>query len=278
MIRVIEHKLSTMKKIVYALFAAIVMVFVLGSCGSSRQVAYFQNADSVNLAASRVLYDARIMPKDQLTITVVTTDPKASAPFNLSVSNTIGVGGQMNNSTSSLQGYLVDNQGDIDFPVVGKLHVAGLTKGECEELVKGKIKQYLASGENPIVTVRMSSFRVAVTGEVASPGVVSVTYEKMSIIESLAQCGDLTIYGKRKNVMLIRQDENGQKHIHYLDLTDANIFNSPYYYLQQNDIIYVEPNNAKKGGAGLSSSTSFWISLTSSLISLTSLIVNLVRN
>lgn len=267
-----------MKKIVYVLMAAIVMVFVLGSCQSSKQVAYFQNADTVNLAASRVLYDARIMPKDQLTITVVTTDPKASAPFNLSVSNTIGAGGQMDNSSSSLQGYLVDNQGNIDFPVVGKLHVAGLTKGECEDLVKGKIKQYLASGENPIVTVRMSSFRVAVTGEVASPGVVSVPYEKMSIIEALAQCGDLTIYGKRKNVMLIRQDENGQKHVHYLDLTDANIFNSPYYYLQQNDIIYVEPNNAKKGGAGLSSSTSFWISLTSSLISLTSLIVNLVRH
>lgn len=267
-----------MKKLFFIAMFAVAMALTLGSCGSSKQVAYFQNADSVNLSASKMLYDAKIMPKDQLTITVVTTDPKAAIPFNLTVPNTLGNGGQISSGGSgSLQAYLVDNDGFINFPVLGKIKVAGLTKSECEDLVKNELSKYMAPTEKPVVTVKMSSFRVVVTGEVASPGVISVPYEKMSVLEALAQCGDLTIYGKRKNVMLIREDATGLKSIHHLDLTDANIFNSPYYYLQQNDILYVEPNKAKKGGAGISSTTSFWVSLSSSLISIASLIVNIVR-
>lgn len=266
-----------MKKLLFAVVVAMTMVLALSSCGSAKQVAYFQNADSVNLAASKVLYDAKIMPKDQLTITVVTTDPKAAAPFNISVGGSVGNDGSLSSSAGSLQGYLVDNHGDIDFPVLGKLHVVGLTKGECEEMIKVRVKKYLAENENPIVTVRMASYRVVVTGEVASPGVVTVPYENMSVLEAIAKSGDLTLYGKRKNVMLIREDASGQKSIHRLDLTDANLINSPYFYLQQNDIVYVEPNTAKKGGAGLSSNTSFWISLTSSVISIASLVVNILR-
>lgn len=266
-----------MKKLLLAAVVAMTMILALGSCKSAKQVAYFQNADSISLAASKVLYDAKIMPKDQLTITVVTTDPKASAPFNISVGGSLGNDGSLSSGSGSLQGYLVDNQGYIDFPVLGRLHVVGLTKGECEDLIKSKIKPYLSATENPIVTVRMASYRVVVTGEVGSPGVVSVPYEKMSVLEALAKSGDLTLYGKRKNVMLIREDVSGQKSVHRLDLTDANLINSPYFYLQQNDILYVEPNGAKKGGAGLSNSTSFWISLTSSLISIASLVVNILR-
>lgn len=266
-----------MKKLLFAVVVAMTMVLALSSCRSAKEVAYFQNADSVNLAASKVLYDAKIMPKDQLTITVVTTDPKAAAPFNISVGGSVGNDGSLSSSAGSLQGYLVDNHGDIDFPVLGKLHVVGLTKGECEEMIKARVKTYLAENENPIVTVRMASYRVVVTGEVASPGVVTVPYEKMSVLEAIAKSGDLTLYGKRKNVMLIREDASGQKSIHRLDLTDANLINSPYFYLQQNDIVYVEPNKAKKGGAGLSNSTSFWISLTSSVISIASLVVNILR-
>lgn len=129
------------------------------------------------------------------------------------------------------QGYLVDNSGNIEFPVVGTLHVGGLTKKQAEDLIKEKVKPYLAAKENPIVTVRMASYHVSILGEVTRPGIISVPQEKMSILEALAQAGDLTIYGKRNNVLLIRQDEAGEKHTYRMNLNDANIINSPFYYL-----------------------------------------------
>ena len=233
-----------MKKLLLSV-VAIAMILFMGSCGSTKNVTYFQNIDSISLAASRGLYDARIMPKDQLTITVLTTDPEAAKPFNLAVSSVLSPGGHLGSSAGTLQTYLVDNSGFINFPIIGKIHVSGLTKTECEDLIKSKVQPYLASTENPVVTVKMSSYRVTVTGEVNSPGVIPVDDEKMSIIEALAKAGDLTIYGIRDNVLLIREDANGEKHHVRLNLNDTNIINSPYYYLQQNDIVYVEPNKVR---------------------------------
>ena len=261
-----------MKKLVYSTLVALTMILVLGSCGSTKNVAYFQNADSISLAASRMLYEAKIMPKDELTITVITTDPKAAMPFNLSVSQTLGNSGQLSSGAGSLQGYLVDNSGNIEFPVVGTL-----TKKQAEDLIKKKVKPYLAAKENPIVTVRMASYHVSVLGEVTKPGIISVPQEKMSVLEALAQAGDLTIYGKRDNVLLIRQDAAGEKHTYRMNLNDANIINSPFYYLQQNDIIYVEPNKVKAQNSAIGSSTTLWFSAVGTLISIASLIVNILR-
>lgn len=265
-----------MKKLLIP-FVLLAMVMLVGSCGSSKKVAYFQNIDSISLAASRGLYDAKIMPKDQLTITVLTTNPEASAPFNLQVSNTVGTNGQLSTSGGSLQGYLVDNNGNINFPVVGTLHVGGMTKTQCEEMIREKVMPYLNAKENPIVTVRMSSYRVTIIGEVGSPKVIPVTTEKMSIIEALASAGDLGIYGRRENVLLIREDATGEKRATRLNLNDANIFNSPYYYLQQNDIIYVEPNKVKSDNSGIGSSTTLWFSFIGIVTSVASLIVNILR-
>jgi polysaccharide export outer membrane protein len=265
-----------MKKLLIP-FVLMVMIMLIGSCSGSKQVAYFQNIDSISLAASRGLYEAKIMPKDELTITVITTNPQASAPFNLTVSNTIGSSGQLSNGQGSLQGYLVDNNGNINFPVLGTIHVGGLTKNQAEEKIRDGVKPYLAATENPIVTVRMSSYRVTVVGEVGSPRVIPVNTEKMSIIEALAQAGDLSIYGKRNNVLLIREDATGQKQAHRLNLNDANIFNSPYYYLQQNDIIYVEPNGVKAKNSGIGSSTTIWFSFIGIVTSVASLVVNILR-
>lgn len=248
------------------------IVLLLNSCKSAKQVTYFQNIDSISLAASKGLYDAHIMPKDQLTINVVASDPSTSKPFNLAVQSS----GSTEGGNSGSQ-YLVNNDGDIEFPVIGKVHVAGLTKNQCEQLIKEKIKPYLAETENPIVTVMMSSYRVTVTGEVASPKVVPVTTEKMSVLEALAQAGDLSIYGRRDNVLLIRENADGQKEAHRLNLNDANIINSPYYYVQQNDYIYVEPNKAKAKNSDYSQSTTLWISLVSIVTSLASLVVNILR-
>ncbi len=266
-----------MKKAIQSLFLLLMIVW-LGSCSSSKQVPYFQNIDQVSLESSKGLYDAKIMPKDMLTITVITTDPQAAAPFNLSVQNTIGALGQLSSGSGALQGYLVDNEGNINFPVIGKIHVVGLTKTQCQDLIRGKVSPYLADSEKPVVTVTMASYRVTITGEVNKPGVVPVSTEKMSIIEALAQAGDLTIYGKRDNVMLIRENANGQKEAHRLNLNDAELINSPYYYLQQNDIIYVEPNSVKAKNSAIGSSTTIWISFVGIVTSVASLLVNILRN
>lgn len=193
-----------MKKLVFS-FALFAVLMLMYGCTASKKITYFQNIDSISLAASKGLYDATIMPKDQLTITVNTTDPEAARPFNLTVNNQLGASGGMSAGNGYLQTYLVDNEGYINFPVVGKIHVVGLTKSECENLIKSKIQPYLARTEDPIVTVRMSSFRVTVIGLVNGPSVVPVTSEKMSIVEALASSGDLNLYGRRDNILLDRK-------------------------------------------------------------------------
>lgn len=265
-----------MKKFFSSFFVIFSLVAVLDSCSSYKRVAYFQNIDDVDLSQSRGLYDAKIMPKDMLAIMVNTTDPDASRPFNLGAGGSDGASVQA--SSSSSQGYLVDNNGNINFPIIGNVHVAGLTKNQCQDMIREKLLPYMSEKENPVVTVRMSSFRVTVMGEVANPGVIPVTSEKMSVLEALAQAGDLTIHGKRDNVMLIREDETGQKSSCRINLNDANFINSPYYYLQQNDILYVQPNKVKANNSSIGASTTLWLSSIGIVTSLASLVINILRN
>lgn len=268
--------MTIIKRIVLpAVLTAIVMLF--GACSSTKNVAYFQNSSSVNLEASKVLYDARIMPKDLLTITVSTTDPEASMPFNMTVSTSFNQTSRTSTSQPLLQSYLVDNNGDIDFPRVGRVHLGGLTKSQAEALILEKIKPYMSDTETPIVTVRMINYKISVLGEVARQGMYTVTNEKINILEALAMAGDMTIYGVRDNVQLIREDATGHKSIHVLNLNDANLINSEYYYLQQNDIIYVTPNKVKAQNSSVGSMTTLWFSATSILISLTSLLYNILN-
>ena len=265
-----------MKKFISFIFA-VTLLIVMSSCGTSKSVAYIQNSDSINYDNSRYLYDAKIMPKDQLTISVNTVNPEASLPYNLLLQNSYTQGRTLSTTGGTLMPYLVDNEGYINFPVVGRLKVSGLTKSECENMILEKIRPYMAETENPVVTVRMSSYSVSVIGEVARPGSFQVAREKITILEALAQAGDLTIYGVRDKVKLIREDATGKKEIHTLDLTNANIVNSPYYYLQQNDIVYVEPNKVKAQNARVGNMTTLWFSATSILISLTSLLYNILK-
>ncbi|MBR6319238.1 MAG: polysaccharide biosynthesis/export family protein [Prevotella sp.] len=261
------------RKILFPLFALV----MLASCGSQKDVPYFQNSASVDLSKSQYLYDARIMPKDQLTITVSTTTDEAAVPFNLTVPTPYTVNSRNTYSQAMLQAYLVDNEGNINFPIVGKLHVGGLTKSQAEMMIQERIRPYMATEEKPIVTVRMPGYQISVIGEVARPGTFNVSREKITILEALAQAGDLTIWGQRTNVQLIREDSTGQKSVHFFDLTDANIINSPYYYLQQNDVIYVTPNKVKAQNSSVGSMTTLWFSATSILISLTSLLYNILK-
>jgi polysaccharide export outer membrane protein len=268
--------IMNMKKISSILVLAL-MALMLASCGSTKNIAYFQNSDSIYYEKSRMLYDAHIMPKDQLTITVSTTNQEAAVPFNLTVPTPYTMGQRTSTSQPALQSYLVDNQGYITFPIIGSIKVGGLTKSEAERMILEKIRPYMAESENPIVTVRMSSYSVSVIGEVNRPGSFQVSREKITILEALAQAGDLTIYGVRNKVKLIREDATGKKEIYTLNLNDANIVNSPYYYLQQNDVVYVEPNKVKAQNSSVGSMTTLWFSATSIVISLASLLYNILK-
>ena len=258
-------------------FVALAVALLCASCSAPKNVAYIKNSDEVDLSQSAYLYDARIMPKDVLTITVNTVNPDAAAPFNLSVPTAFNNQTRSTYSQPILQTYLIDNNGTIEFPVLGNLKVGGLTKAECEKLIHDKIMPYLNAKENPVVTVRMANYKISVLGEVNRPGMFTVSNEKINIFEALAQAGDLTIYGVRDNVKLIRENAKGRKEIHTVVLNDASLINSPYYYLQQNDILYVEPNKVKARNSTVGQTTTLWFSATSILISMASLLYNILK-
>ena len=257
---------------------ALAIPLALAGCTSYKSVPYMQNPEVVNSGSNSLpLYDAEIMPKDLLSITVNTTDPQAAAPFNLTVQTPLNAALTNINTTTqpTLQQYLVNNKGEIDFPVIGRLQVGGLTKNQAEDLIREKLQPYLK--ESPIVTVRMANYKISVLGEVARPGTFTVGNEKVNILEALAMAGDMTVYGIRDNVKLIREDATGKREIITLNLNNADLVLSPYYYLRQNDILYVTPNKTKAKNSDIGSSTTLWFSATSILVSIASLIVNIVR-
>ena len=250
---------------------------MVASCTSYKNVPYLQNPEAVNdFEETLPLYDAKIMPKDLLSITVNTTDPKAATPFNLTVQTPINAA-LTNISTTTqptMQQYLVINKGEIDFPVIGRLEVGGLTKNEAEDLIRERLKPYLK--ESPIVTVRMANYKIYVLGEVARPGSFTIGNEKVNVLEALAMAGDMTVYGVRSEVAVTREVD-GVRTIEYLDLTSTDIFNSPAFYLQQNDVVYVKPNKYKAQTGEISQNRNFYLSLVGTAISVATLIVTLTK-
>ncbi|QIU95497.1 polysaccharide biosynthesis/export family protein [Bacteroides faecium] len=241
-------------------FTLIFLSLLFSACQSYKKVPYLQDAEVLKQANTQVapMQDAKLMPGDEISILVSTSDPVVSQPFNAQ-GNT----------------FLLDNEGNINYPVLGKLSMSGLTSREAENLITERLKAYVK--ERPTVVVRMSGFKVSVLGEVASPGVYPVVNEQINVLEALAMAGDLTIYGVRDNVKLIREDQDGRKQFVTLNLNDADLLLSPYYRLQQNDILYVTPNKVKAQGAGIGQSTTLWISGFSVLVSIASLLVNILR-
>ena len=264
-----------MKRFLY--FISIVsIVLTLASCNASKKVAYIQGAGEEDMSEymqSTPLYDAKIMPKDLLTITVSATDPEAVKPFNLTVPSLTT--GTSTYSQPSLQAYLVDNNGQINFPVIGLITLSGLTKSEAEQKVTGLLSKYLK--EQPVVTVKFVNYKISVIGEVARPNTFTIVNEKVNIFEALAMAGDMTIWGKRENVKIIREDVSGNKKVVVLNLNDPSVIYSPFYYLQQNDVVYVEPNETKAKNSEIGSATSLWLSGTSILISIATLLINVLK-
>lgn len=258
----------------------LLLPLLLAGCQSYKKVPYLQDdlqqtATTDTNAIDMGLYDARIMPKDLLTIVVsCPEEPELAIPFNLTITSPLNKEYYLTNQPV-LQQYLVDNEGNIDFPIIGNIHIGGLTKSEAEQLIKDKLQSQFR--EMPIVTVRMVNYKISVIGEVAHPGTFTISNEKVNIFEALAMAGDMTVYGIRDKVKLIREDRFGKREIITLNLNDGNIINSPYYYLQQNDILYVTPNKTISKNSGISNSTTIWISVVGTLVSLASLITTIIK-
>ena len=265
------------KNILFFVFV-ILLVGIIG-CDTSKKVAYLQGSDKLSeselTGKPTILHDAKILPKDLLTITVITTDPEAARPFNLTSPTFVTGGGSEVIAQPSLQPYLVDNNGQINFPILGKISLGGLNKEEAENKIEGLLKAYLK--EEPVVTINFQNYKISVIGEVETPGTFTIPNQKINIFEALSLAGDMTIYGRRDNVKIIREDVNGKKNIITLNLNNAEIIYSPYYYLQQNDVIYVEPNNVVAQNSLIGPMTNLWVSVSSVLVSVASLLAIILK-
>ena len=226
------------------LFGLVALALLVSSCASTKDIAYFQNKmvnqpEKIDKHAGIV-----IQPKDMLSIVVSSRNPELVAMFNLPVVS-YQAGGEvsLNTAQQRLMGYVVDEEGFIDFPVLGKLNIVGKTRWEVAELVKNKLIQegYLTDA---VVTVEFLNFKISVLGEVASPGTFSIDGDKVTVLQAISLARDLTIFGRRDNVSVIRE-QDGKRTIYEINLTDVDLFKSPAYYLQQNDIVYVQPNDIK---------------------------------
>ncbi|GAA3607337.1 polysaccharide biosynthesis/export family protein [Flavivirga amylovorans] len=240
----------------------IVISIVLTSCASKQDVVYFQNAKNFETIVDTDTFTAKLKIGDVVSIYVSTLDPTVTQPYNLIRS--AGAGGD-------LIDYLIDAEGNIDYPVLGKIKLLGLTVEEAKALFKKKF----AEGKllkDPVIIFRVLNFRVTVAGEVNNPGVYPVTGERISILEALGMAGDLTIKGRRDNILIVR-DFNGTKTYTRIDLTNKEVFNSPVYYLTQNDYVYVEPNNSAISGASGDARIGTLISIASFLITTTLLLI-----
>ncbi|MEW7291836.1 polysaccharide biosynthesis/export family protein [Aquimarina sp. 2304DJ70-9] len=227
------------------LFLLLLLISVV-SCKVPGDVVYFQDSKDLEQITSTNSFTPVFKVDDIVSILISASDMDAARPFNLMGGSSIASGGAENGGASAGGGsteptYLIDEEGNIDFPVLGRLKVAGLTRIEAKEIIKEKLKVYI---NDPIVSVRLQNFKITVLGEVSSPGAYTIPNERITIIEALGMAGDLTIKGKRANVMVIRENE-GVNTYHRVDLTSKSIFESPVYYLAQNDVLYVEPNNSQ---------------------------------
>lgn len=242
-------------------------------CTSYKRSVYLQTDEvSELLQLKNNQYEYRVMPKDELTITISTSDPLASVPFYRKIGqDRTQISSNQGMSNAKLLDYLVDNEGYIDYPVLGKLQVKGLTTRECEALIRQELQEYLS--EVPTVTVRVSNFKVSVLGEVNRPGTYNVEDERINIFQALALAGDMSLHSIRDDVHLLREDSTGRPVTHHLDLTSADITNSPYYYLQQNDILYVKPTKSKVYSSTFNANSSMWTNIVSVALTILSLCI-----
>lgn len=256
------------------LVSSVLLGAVMASCGSSKTVLpYFTDISTVKEGTLPMEnYLTKLQPDDELFISVTSNDPEATAVYNLPVNNpaTKNLLGQYVSPTA--QTYVVDSKGDINFPELGKVHVAGMDVEQLQADLTAKISRDVT---DPLVRVELVNFNVNVAGEVTRPGQVPVKRNRFSILDALSAAGDLTPYGERSNVLVIRE-ENGERKYAHLDLNSSDLLTSPYYYVKQNDYIYVEPNNVRQSNSKYNQDNAFKLSVVSTVVSAASVIASLV--
>ena len=257
-------------------------IFILGalllaSCATNKRAAYIQQVQTDIPTAIEQDYQIRIKPLDRLTVTINSKDPELAAPFNAASSyNSLnGLSSYSSSSNGNLQILTVDKEGKIQLPIIGEIDCDGLTRHELAKKIENTIRENGMVHE-PIVLIQFADVKFSVLGEVARPGQFSITKDRISLFDALAMAGDLTIYGQRENVALIRE-ENGMRTVHYFDLKNPDILTSPYFYLQQDDVVYVTPNKYKAQAGEINQNRSFYISLVSVAVSVATLLVTITR-
>lgn len=270
-----------MKHIIFLkYFIVLLFSFIICSCASYKNISYFQNSEEFDGSKGAGHYDVTIKPNDKLTIFVSSgSDNEAVNMFNIwdpanpdFSQKQISAGGGL-----KIHQYLVDKEGNIDYPIVGKIHVSDMTIPQINSLIYKKISPYLRPETDCIVNTYIENYEITVMGEVNYPNTFLLTRPEVSVLEALAMAGDMTIYGKRDNVKILRELSDGTFEVHELDMRDANILNSPYYYLQQRDIVYVEPNETMVKNSKIGQTTQLWIRGASITISLGTLLFRVLQ-
>ena len=258
--------MPNLKFLLRLLFVVTLTSMLLTSCASKKEVVYFQNASGYETLVDKHKFTPKFKVDDLVSIYISTLDNEASVPFNLFR------GASEGGIRAEQVDYLVDEQGEIDFPVIGKVKIAGLSPEETRVLLRERLSEYL---KDPIINIRLRNFSVTVLGEVRKPGTYQVVGEKITVLEAIGLAGDLTIKGQRENVMIIR-DFDGTKVYTRMDLTKKEALSSPVYYLTQNDVVYVEPNQSAITASSLDNRATIAISIASILI--TSTVILITRN
>lgn len=266
-----------MKFFKFSLLAA--TIALLCSCNAIQRTAYMQDAQNGAIVTLAKEQQIRIKPLDRLTVVVSSKDPELAAPFNSKssyMSLTGNPAGSFSASASSLQVLTVDSDGFLDLPIIGKIACAGKTRAELAKEISEKI---IAGGyiSDASVNIQFADMKIFVLGEVARPGQFDVTRDQITLLEALAMAGDMTIYGNRQNVTVVRNDDTGKTQTYVVNLLDMSFLNSPAYYLQQDDVVYVQPKKQRAASGEINQNRNFWLTTVSTLISVASLIVAIIN-
>ncbi|WP_031425138.1 polysaccharide biosynthesis/export family protein [Flavimarina sp. Hel_I_48] len=255
-----------MNRFIQFVLVPFALLLILNSCVSKKDVLYFQDIENLREQQDSITYNTIIRPDDLLTITVSALNPETVVPFNPPLVSTPSGDGTINGARQ-IQTYLVDKDGTIEFPVLGSLELGGMTRQAATRTIKEKLATYVI---DPIINLRILNFTISVLGEVQRPGTFTVNDERVTILEALGLAGDMTIFGEREKVQVIRE-ENGKTRYGVLDFTSVDLINSPFYYMQQNDVIIVPPNGAQIQSSGFNRNTSVFISVAGIIISVISI-------
>lgn len=253
------------------LIMSVMLMGLFFSCASYKHVAYFEDIDQLDSIRNDYRSNLSLRPNDRVGIVVSAMNSAAVLPFNLPL---ISYGSPVSTTvytSPQLQAYTVDSVGCIHFPVLGMIHVEGMTKTELSNFIAQQLQQYL---KDPVVTVKFLNFQVSVLGEVSQPGIYTLSKDRVTILDAIAMAGDMTVYGQRTNILLIREDTQGALSYHRIDLNKKEALLAQTYYVQQNDVIYIQPNKVRmKAAANIN--TSMYLSVVSTVLSFLTVLIAL---